>query len=62
MNDANGDLNEYYVDGTSYEPVGAIRSPDGKEYTNLPATNAALYDLAQICSCCNYSQIAYDEV
>ncbi|KAH8553313.1 SERCA-type calcium-translocating P-type ATPase [Umbelopsis sp. PMI_123] len=57
----NGDLHEYMVDGSSYEPVGAIRSPDGKEHTNLLATNGSLYDLAQICSCCNYAKIAYDE-
>jgi hypothetical protein len=50
------------VDGSTYEPIGAIRSADGKEHTNLPVTNGALYDLAQICSCCNYSKIAYDEV
>lgn len=62
MNSANGDLNEFYVEGSSYEPVGAIQSPDGKEFSNLSVSNAALYELAQISSCCNYSQIAYDEV
>ncbi|KAI9290256.1 SERCA-type calcium-translocating P-type ATPase [Umbelopsis sp. AD052] len=61
VNGQNGDLSEYMVEGSTYEPIGAIRSADGKEHTNLPATNGALYDLAQICSCCNYSKIAYDE-
>jgi len=61
VNSANGDLNEFYVEGSSYEPVGAIQSPDGKEFSNLSVSNAALYELAQISSCCNYSQIAYDE-
>ncbi|RUS15310.1 putative calcium-transporting ATPase sarcoplasmic/endoplasmic reticulum type, partial [Endogone sp. FLAS-F59071] len=59
---ASAGLREYHVEGSTYAPVGQITTPDGKVVEALTTSNAVLNELAQICSVCNDSRIAYDEV
>ncbi len=55
------ELNEYSVEGTSFAPKGAITSVDGKPVLgNLNAAGSSVQALAEVCSVCNDSNIAYD--
>ncbi|CAO3689942.1 unnamed protein product [Rhizopus stolonifer] len=55
VNNAEGDLNELQIEGTSYEPIGAVK----------PAVQitqgSILHDISLVCSLCNDSRIVYDE-
>ncbi|CAG8539049.1 4669_t:CDS:10 [Paraglomus brasilianum] len=54
-------LEEFYVNGTSYAPVGDITTPDGKILSSLPATKPTINELAQICALCNDARILCEE-
>src|SRR5690348_10598777 len=55
------DLQEYHVEGSSYAPHGDILTTDGKIVADsLPVKNTCINELAQVCSLCNDSSIAYD--
>lgn len=62
MDTASAEMREYHVEGSTYAPIGQITTPDGKVVEGLTTSNAVLNELAQICSLCNDSKIAYDEV
>lgn len=55
-------LSEYAVAGTTFAPEGEITTTDGKELEKAVATSGSVQKLAQICSVCNDSKIAYNEV
>lgn len=57
-----GNVDELHVDGTSYEPVGAVKTPEGKALSNLSVNNGLIRELSLVCSLCNYARITYDEV
>lgn len=59
---ASGQLDELHVEGTSYAPVGQIKTVDGKVLENLPVSSSILRDVALVCSLCNDARITYDEV
>ncbi|KAL1920905.1 uncharacterized protein VTP21DRAFT_11540 [Calcarisporiella thermophila] len=59
---ANGAIDEFYVGGTSYAPIGKITTADGSSIESfLPLRNSTIDELAQICAVCNDSAITYDE-
>ncbi|SAM02208.1 hypothetical protein [Absidia glauca] len=60
LGNANGQLNELIVSGTSYEPIGDIVKSDGSKVTSLPAKSHVVRDIARICSLCNDARISYD--
>jgi Ca2+ transporting ATPase len=55
-----GDLQELSVDGTSYEPIGAVNVLSGKDNVS-PVQNSVLNDVSMISSLCNDARIVYDE-
>ncbi|CAO3642164.1 unnamed protein product [Cunninghamella echinulata] len=61
VENANGQINELAVSGTSYEPAGDISSLDGTILSSLPARNPVYGDIVRICSLCNDARISYDE-
>ncbi|KAI7855486.1 Ca-transporting ATPase [Circinella umbellata] len=58
---ASGLLNELHIDGTSYEPIGAVKTVDGTVTAHLPTSNALMREAALVCSLCNDARIVYDE-
>lgn len=56
---ASGDLTELFIEGTSYEPAGDVKSSNGQIVT--PVLDSALHDIAKVCSLCNDARIVYDE-
>jgi Ca2+ transporting ATPase len=62
LGNANGQLDELIVSGTSYEPIGDIVKSDGSKVSSLPAKSHVVRDIARICSLCNDARIAYDNV
>lgn len=56
---ASGDLTELFIDGTSYEPNGAVKASNGQTVT--PVADSAMHDIAMVCSLCNDARIVYDE-
>ncbi|KAL1917215.1 uncharacterized protein VTP21DRAFT_4871 [Calcarisporiella thermophila] len=62
LKSASGAINEYFVGGTSYEPVGEITSNDGLSVqTQLSVKDSTIDELATICSLCNDAAITYEE-
>ncbi|KAK9763403.1 hypothetical protein K7432_009939 [Basidiobolus ranarum] len=55
-----GELSEYHVEGTSYAPIGHVKTPDGKALQDLPISSPIIQELSEICALCNDSRIAYD--
>lgn len=55
-------LSEFSVAGTTFAPEGDITTIDGKHLEKAVANSASVQKLAQICSVCNDSKIAYNEV
>ncbi|CDH55033.1 calcium-transporting atpase [Lichtheimia corymbifera JMRC:FSU:9682] len=56
-----GRLDELHIEGTSYEPVGDVKTVEGTVTTHLPTGNALIREAALVCSLCNDSRITYDE-
>ncbi|CAD6570572.1 MAG: hypothetical protein CYPHOPRED_004004 [Cyphobasidiales sp. Tagirdzhanova-0007] len=54
-------LSEYTVEGTTFAPDGDILSASGKPAEKALSQNPSVKRLAQICSVCNDSKIAYNE-
>lgn len=54
-----GTIDELTVDGTSYAPIGDVKSSRGQAVT--PTKDSVLHDVAMICSLCNDARIVYDE-
>ncbi|CAO1616459.1 unnamed protein product [Sympodiomycopsis kandeliae] len=54
-------LDEFQVEGTSFEPVGQIRDSQGKTVNGLNRLNSSANALATICAVCNDSKISVDE-
>lgn len=53
-------LDELYVSGSSYAPVGEVTKNDGTSLPqNVLCENAVLDELAQICALCNDSKVVY---
>lgn len=59
---ATGRLDELHIEGTSYEPIGDVKTAEGTVTTHLPTGNALIREAALVCSLCNDSRITYDEV
>lgn len=59
VSNGSGDLTELCIDGTSYEPIGSVKTSHGLPVT--PVKDSVLHDIAMICSLCNDARIAYDE-
>ncbi|KAI9484144.1 MAG: SERCA-type calcium-translocating P-type ATPase [Benjaminiella poitrasii] len=61
VSNSTGELNDLAVDGTSYEPVGQIKSLTDPQ-TSLPLLlpQSTLHDVALVCSLCNDARIVYD--
>ncbi|KAK9719623.1 hypothetical protein K7432_004665 [Basidiobolus ranarum] len=57
-----GGLSEYHVDGTSYAPVGDIKTSSGKVIKDITVTSPVIQELSEICALCNDSRIAYDPI
>ncbi|KAI9494854.1 SERCA-type calcium-translocating P-type ATPase [Zychaea mexicana] len=61
VDSASGRLKELHIEGTSYEPIGAVKTADGMITAHLPASNALMREAALVCSLCNDARIVYDE-
>ncbi|KAI9263497.1 SERCA-type calcium-translocating P-type ATPase [Helicostylum pulchrum] len=59
VSNGSGDLTELCIDGTSYEPIGSVKTSTGLPVT--PVKDSVLHDVAMVCSLCNDARIAYDE-
>ncbi|KAF8986140.1 hypothetical protein BGZ46_009251 [Entomortierella lignicola] len=55
-----GNVAEYQVQGSSFSPIGDVLNRDGKAVVSLSTVSQTLNELAQICSICNNSNIAYN--
>jgi Ca2+ transporting ATPase len=58
VSNTSGALNELHIDGTSYEPIGNVRSTTNAIVT--PTKDSVMHDIALVCSLCNDARIAYD--
>lgn len=56
--DPSGVPKEYVVEGTTFSPIGSVRSADGKDASTEPRSEPLLR-LAEISSVCNDSRIVY---
>ncbi|CAO3636119.1 unnamed protein product [Cunninghamella echinulata] len=56
-----GRLNEYRVEGTSYEPVGDIYHANGTHMPFLSQKDEVSMEAAMACSYCNDAKIVYDQ-
>ncbi|KAI8146711.1 SERCA-type calcium-translocating P-type ATPase [Fennellomyces sp. T-0311] len=61
VDSGSGRLNELHIEGTSYEPIGDVKTAEGKISLHLPASNALMRQAALVCSLCNDARIVYDE-
>lgn len=52
-------LDELLIEGTSFSPVGEVRTPSGSLVTQA-ARSAVVRKLAEVCAVCNDATIAYD--
>ncbi|KAI7903580.1 SERCA-type calcium-translocating P-type ATPase [Cokeromyces recurvatus] len=59
ISNGSGDLDEMAIDGTSYEPIGDVKSLVNHQIVT-PTQNSVLHDVALICSLCNDARIVYD--
>lgn len=59
VNDQQGTLKEYFIEGTSYSPLGRIKTDNGKVCESLAISNPVVAKLAQVCATCNESRIVY---
>lgn len=55
-----GAVSEYQVEGSSFSPIGDIKSMDGKTLHDLDADNMVMNEVAQVCAVCNDAKIAFD--
>ena len=53
-------LNEYAIDGSTYDPVGAIKDASGTKINC--GEDPTLVELATICAACNDSSLDYNKV
>jgi Ca2+ transporting ATPase len=58
VSNASGALSELHIDGTSYEPIGHVKSTAQDIIT--PTNDSVTHDIALVCSLCNDARIAYD--
>ena len=54
-------LDEFNVEGTSFSPVGAISTVDGKVVRDLNQEGSAINALVEVCAVCNDAKISADE-
>lgn len=54
-------LDEFNVEGTSFSPVGAISTVDGKMVRDLNQEGSAINALVEVCAVCNDAKISADE-
>ncbi|ORY01788.1 putative calcium-transporting ATPase sarcoplasmic/endoplasmic reticulum type [Basidiobolus meristosporus CBS 931.73] len=55
-----GELSEYHVEGTSYAPIGDIKTADGTIIRDLPIASPVIQELSEVCALCNDARIVYD--
>lgn len=60
ISETSQDLDEVDVEGTTFAPVGSIKSLSGGALKHVAAQSYSFRCLAEIASVCNDSQIAYD--
>ena len=59
INEAGNDLEELDVEGTTFSPVGSIKS-EGVVVTDVAKKSATIFQMAEVAALCNEAQLAFD--
>jgi Ca2+ transporting ATPase len=62
IDDGPSPVREFLVEGSTFAPIGAITTADGKYAEKGIVRTAPVDRLVEICSICNDAKIAYNEV
>lgn len=59
INEAGNDLEELDVDGTTFSPIGSIRS-NGTVIADVAEKSSTVFQMAEVAALCNDAQLAFD--
>ena len=59
INEAGNDLEELDVEGTTFSPIGSIKS-NGAVVTDVAKKSATVFQMAEVAALCNEAQLAFD--
>ena len=59
LSEAGNELEELDVEGTTFSPLGSIKS-NGKVVTNVATTSNTVFQMAEVAALCNDAQLAFD--